>query len=271
MPELPEVETTRRGLTPHLAKQTIQTLIARQTRLRWPIPTHLKNALPGQIITQIDRRGKYLLLTCTRGTLIIHLGMSGSLRILLKTTPATKHDHVDIILRNGTCLRFNDPRRFGCILWTTDDVNKHDLLKNLGPEPLSRTFTGDYLYNISRGRRTPIKTFIMDGQIVVGVGNIYANEALFKAGIHPKKAVGKITLDDYKKLANAIKKILTTAIKQGGTTLRNFTDSNGKPGYFKQLLRVYGRGKLPCYICQTQLKEIRLGQRSTVYCTKCQS
>ncbi len=270
MPELPEVETTRCGIEPHLRQQIIADVIIRQHSLRWPVDPTLPNILPNQKIQQISRRGKYILLHCTRGALLIHLGMSGNLRILLEPTPPAKHDHIDIILKNNVALRFNDPRRFGCFLWMEHDPLQHALLKNLGPEPLTTEFNSDYLYQQSRKRNVPIKTFIMDGNIVVGVGNIYANEALFSAGIHPKKSAKTISKESYKKLTKTIKQVLAAAIKQGGTTFRNFISSDGKPGYFKQKLKVYGRSGMPCLTCKTILKEIRLGQRSTVFCGKCQ-
>ncbi len=271
MPELPEVETTRCGIEPHLHQQTIAEIIIRQHSLRWPVDPTLPVILPKQKIKQITRRGKYILLHCTRGTLLIHLGMSGNLRILLEPTTATKHDHIDLILKNKVCLRFNDPRRFGCLLWIEQDPLQHNLLKNLGPEPLTATFNSDYLYQQSRSRSTAVKTFIMDGNVVVGVGNIYANEALFLAGIHPEKPAKVISKQQYKKLVTTIKQVLKAAIKQGGTTLRNFITSDGKPGYFKQKLKVYGRGNMPCLTCKTILKEIRLGQRTTVFCGRCQN
>lgn len=270
MPELPEVETTRSGIAPHLMQQIINKIIIRNNKLRWPITAGLQKHMTGQAINEVARRGKYLLLHCDNGSLIIHLGMSGSLRVLPKNNNAKKHDHVDIILENDVCLRFTDPRRFGCMLWTQKNPLLHSLLKDLGPEPLSKTFTHDYLFKQSRTRNVPIKTFIMDGKIVVGVGNIYANEALFQAGIHPQSAAKNISVEQCKKLVTAIKQILKAAIKQGGTTLRDFTASDGKPGYFKQQLQVYGRGGLSCVKCKTILEEIRLGQRATVFCPRCQ-
>lgn len=270
MPELPEVETTRRGIAPHLIQQKVAQVVIRNAKLRWPIPAHLDTQLQKQVIKAINRRGKYLLLEFSKGTLIIHLGMSGSLRILSQPIAPDKHDHVDLILTNGSYLRFTDPRRFGCFLWTSENPALHSLLKKLGPEPLTSSFNGQYLFQISRQRRTPIKTFIMNAQIVTGVGNIYANEALFLAGIHPQRAVKTISQPEYQKLAQAIKMILRAAIRQGGTTLRNFVTSEGKPGYFKQRLQVYGRANLPCNKCGRILKEIRLGQRSTVFCPNCQ-
>jgi formamidopyrimidine-DNA glycosylase len=270
MPELPEVETTRCGIAPHISQQVISEIIIRNHRLRWPIDIKLSKHLPQQIIKEVTRRGKYILLHCTHGTLLIHLGMSGSLRILIDRLPPEKHDHVDILLTNNVCLRFTDPRRFGCVLWIEDDPLLHALLKHLGPEPLTANFNVNYLYQRSRKRNTPVKTFIMDGTVVVGVGNIYANEALFLAGIHPKRLAKNISKEEYKKLVPTIKQVLKAAIKQGGTTLRDFTASDGKPGYFIQHLKVYGRGGKPCVTCKKKLTEIRLGQRTTVFCAKCQ-
>ena len=270
MPELPEVETTRRGILPHLLNKRVASVVVRQKKLRWPITPALQEDLPGQLINSITRRGKYLLLASSDGTLIIHLGMSGSLRIVSQQQAAGKHDHVDIIFKNHKILRYTDPRRFGCLLWHRGDITTHPLLKALGPEPLEEQFDGDHLATRSRKRSTSIKSFIMDSRNVVGVGNIYANEALFLAGISPKRAAGKISVERYRVLAQSIKQVLFSAIQMGGTTLRDFTDSNGEPGYFKQSLSVYSRGGLPCVTCQELLKEIRLGQRSTVYCSNCQ-
>jgi len=269
MPELPEVETTRRGIAPALEQQKITAVIVRNKKLRWIVPIEISRDLAGQTVQKVQRRGKYLLLACDTGTVIIHLGMSGSLRILSVAIAANKHDHVDLIF-GKQCLRFNDPRRFGCVLWTQKDALLHPLLKNLGPEPLSTAFSGSYLFRCANKRHVPIKNFLMDSSIVVGVGNIYANEALFIAGIHPQQAAGSISLAQFQCLAKTIKEVLRAAIKQGGTTLRNFSNSDGKPGYFKQKLNVYGRGGLACLTCKTILEEIRLGQRSTVYCPQCQ-
>lgn len=273
MPELPEVETTRLGILPHIENQRVSRVVLRQRQLRWPISAKLESDLAGQLIRHVARRGKYLLLATDVGTLIIHLGMSGSLRIVdgaLNTHPPGKHDHVDIEFGNALILRFTDPRRFGCVLWQTGPVAEHPLLRALGPEPLEELFDADYLHARSRGRSAPVKAFIMDSRIVVGVGNIYANEALFMAGISPRRAAGKIARARYVLLVASIRKVLSDAIAVGGTTLRDFTNSSGEPGYFKQSLRVYGRGGLPCLQCQYDLTEIRLGQRSTVYCTHCQ-
>jgi formamidopyrimidine-DNA glycosylase len=270
VPELPEVETTRRGIEPNIVGQTIERIIIRQPRLRWPIPSRLRQILPGLTIQQITRRGKYLLLHTTTGTLIMHLGMSGSLRIVSTDTAPEKHDHVDIVFANHSILRFRDPRRFGAVLWTTDNPDTHPLLRSLGPEPLSRKFTGDYLFQRSRGRQVSIKAFIMDSKVVVGVGNIYANEALFHAGIRPTRKAGRISKKHYRDLVSAIKTVLKAAIRQGGTTLRDFTNGEGKPGYFLQSLQVYGRAGEPCKKCRGKIKQIRQGQRATYYCPHCQ-
>ena len=270
MPELPEVETTRRGILPHITNKRVSRVVIRQPQLRWPISPNLVTELTGQIIRSVDRRGKYLLVKTDVGTLIIHLGMSGSLRIVGVTQVAGKHDHVDIEFSSNNILRFTDPRRFGCMLWQQDNIALHPLLASLGPEPLEAEFDADYLHARSRGRSAPIKSFIMDSSVVVGVGNIYANEALFMAGIAPKRAAGKISKPRYVILVECIKQVLGRAIEVGGTTLRDFTNSSGEPGYFKQSLQVYGRGGEPCVHCKQPLKEIRLGQRTTVYCTTCQ-
>lgn len=270
MPELPEVETTRRGIEPHIQGKQIQSVLVRQPALRWPVSAELSELLPGQKITKVSRRGKYLLLETGAGCLLIHLGMSGSLRIVKTSDELKKHDHVDIVMNNGAILRYHDPRRFGCILWAGQQPYKHVLLEHLGPEPLSDAFNVDQLFVRSRKRKVPVKTFIMDSQVVVGVGNIYANEALFAAGISPRRHAGKVSKAAYIKLVTAIKAILAEAITQGGTTLRDFVGGDGKPGYFKQSLSVYGRGGEACVNCAKPLREIRLGQRSTVYCTDCQ-
>lgn len=269
MPELPEVETTRRGIAPHCEGQTITRIQVRNGNLRWPVPGDIGTQMEGQVIRTVDRRAKYLFLNLDRGTAIIHLGMSGSLRIITDNTPAQTHDHIDLLLHSGVILRFNDPRRFGCWLWT-DAAETHPLIASLGPEPLSPEFSGRMLFRLSRSKNTPVKSFIMDSHVVVGVGNIYANEALFKAGIHPRRKAGRISLDRYNRLAEAIKEILSAAILMGGTTLRDFVNSDGKPGYFAQSLLVYGRAGEPCPECEIPLKEIRLSGRSTVYCSRCQ-
>lgn len=271
MPELPEVETTRRGIIDHIKGKKIEQVIVRQKALRWPVPDGLAPALRGQSFYDVQRRAKYLLLRTRPGTLLVHLGMSGSLRILKYRASPAKHDHIDMLFSDGTCLRYTDPRRFGSFLWHVGELNSHKLLRRLGPEPLTESFDGDYLFRASRNRNAPIKSFIMDSHVVVGVGNIYANEALFLSGIHPKRAAGRIGRRRCGHLAYNIKRILSRAIEVGGTTLRDFTNSSGHPGYFKQSLLVYGRGNEACKTCQARLKEVRLSQRSTVYCPKCQT
>ncbi|MDX9874570.1 MAG: bifunctional DNA-formamidopyrimidine glycosylase/DNA-(apurinic or apyrimidinic site) lyase [Spongiibacteraceae bacterium] len=270
MPELPEVETTRRGIEPHLAGRRIAAVAVRQPKLRWPVPADLAEQLVGQRIGAVLRRAKYLLIPFPAGTLLMHLGMSGSLRIIQGDEPPGYHDHVDLVLDDGRALRLHDPRRFGAVLWVNGDVTVHPLLAGLGPEPLSDAFDGDYLYARSRRRSAPVKSFLMDGRVVVGVGNIYANEALFAAGIRPDRAAGRISLARYRRLADEVKRVLAHSIEQGGTTLRDFVGGDGKPGYFKQELLVYGRGGESCKLCRELLIETRLGQRSTVFCRRCQ-
>lgn len=270
MPELPEVETTRRGIAPQVMDHIVTAIKVRERRLRWPVPETLVKALPGQRIREVRRRGKYLLLETLTGTVILHLGMSGSLRILPADTPAAKHDHVDIVLDNGYALRLHDPRRFGTLLWTTQDPARHKLLRTLGPEPLEQGFDGAYLFNKSRHRTVAIKNFIMNSHIVVGVGNIYASESLFVARIHPERAAGRISKERYAVLAKAIKKVLAAALKAGGTTLRDFVREDGAPGYFRQHLRVYDREGKFCERCGAIIRSRITGQRSTFYCPHCQ-
>lgn len=270
MPELPEVETTLRGIAPHIEGKTVEQVIIRQPKLRWQVTEGLSEQLTGISIQSVKRRGKYLLLTTESGTLLLHLGMSGSLRIVATGQIPGKHDHIDFIFSDRTNLRFNDPRRFGAVLWTTAPVNEHPLIRDLGPEPLTPDFSGDILFALSGKRTTPVKSFIMDSRNVVGIGNIYANEALFMAGILPTRQAGRIALPRYEKLADCIRTVLEQAIEKGGTTLRNFVNESGKPGYFKQQLAVYGRGGLSCNVCQRPLTEIRISNRSTVYCSRCQ-
>jgi len=270
MPELPEVETTRRGIEPHIKNRTVSDIIVRQPKLRWPVPRGLKQKLSGHRILRVERRAKYLLLAFDHGTLIMHLGMSGSLRIVAATEAAGKHDHVDIVLDNRNALRLTDPRRFGAVLWTAEEPSQHELIAQLGPEPLSDAFNGEYLFQRSRGRKSSIKQFIMDGKVVVGVGNIYASESLYLAGINPKRAAGKVGRERYEKLVDAIKQVLAAAIEQGGTTLRDFVGGDGKPGYFAQKLNVYGREDEACPGCGATIKQFVLGQRSTYYCPRCQ-
>lgn len=270
MPELPEVETTCRGIKPHIIGKRVKTVLVRQRKLRWPITPGLKKVLPGQEILDVTRRGKYLLITATQGTVIIHLGMSGSLKLVDSDEAPKKHDHFDIVFNNNQALRLHDPRRFGAVLWTTKSPLKHPLLCLLGPEPLENNFNADYLFKRSRKRRVAIKTFIMNSQIVVGVGNIYASEALFRSGIRPTTAAGKISKKRYQRLVIAIKKVLRAAINEGGTTLRDFTNGEGKPGYFKQKLLVYGRAGEPCTVCNKTIKQLQQNQRATYYCSHCQ-
>ena len=270
MPELPEVETTRRGVEPHILRQTVTKVVVREPRMRWPVPKQLPQLLQGRRIESVSRRAKYLLLGFEHGTVILHLGMSGSLRVVDCKEPPAKHDHVDILLASGKALRLTDPRRFGAVLWQAGSVFEHKLLASLGPEPLQEGFSGQRLYQLSRGRRAPVKTFIMDNAVVVGVGNIYANEALFAAGIRPDRAAGRVSLIRYESLAETIRQVLSRAIEQGGTTLRDFVGGDGKPGYFSQELKVYGRAGLGCSVCERTLTELRLGQRSTVFCKSCQ-
>jgi len=270
MPELPEVETTLRGISPVITGQKITRVIVRDRRLRWPIPARIEKSLTGETIIGTKRRAKYLLLQTNSGTLIIHLGMSGNLRVLPLTVPAIKHDHFEIVFKNNHCLRFHDPRRFGCILWTKADPMQHKLLNTLGIEPLGSELTGEFLFANSRKRKVAIKQLLMNSKILVGVGNIYASEVLFLAGINPVKAANKISLKKYSLLADKIKIVLKSAIEQGGTTLRDFVSSDGKPGYFQQKLNVYGREGQNCTVCKKPIKQIRQGQRSTYYCSTCQ-
>lgn len=269
MPELPEVEVSRLGISPHIEGQQISAVRVHDSRLRWPVPAQV-HQVEGERLTAIRRRAKYLLLETGAGTLILHLGMSGALRVVPSATTLKKHDHIEIVFEHGVSLRLNDPRRFGALLYSETEVMNHSLLSKLGPEPLTEAFNPDYLWQRSRDRKQSVKTFLMDNQVVVGVGNIYANEALFKAGINPKRSAGKISKQRYEKLVPIVKQTLSEAIKQGGTTLRDFTNVDGSPGYFAQQLLVYGRGGKRCVNCRQILKEIRLGQRSTVYCTQCQ-
>ena len=269
MPELPEVETTRRGIAPHLTGRIVRELVVRQRALRWPVPKALAAHLRGQRIASVERRAKYLLLHTEPGAVIVHLGMSGSLRVLAPDVALRTHDHVDLVLDSGRLLRFNDPRRFGCWLWQPAG-RTHELLRDLGPEPLGDAFDGDYLFARSRGRRGPVKNFLMDQGIVVGVGNIYAAEALFRAGIAPQRAAGRVSRERYVALAGHVRDILAHAIARGGTTLRDFISPDGLPGYFEQELAVYGREGEPCRSCGSNLRAVRLGARQSVYCPSCQ-
>ena len=283
MPELPEVETARRGLAPHVEGRVVSAVTLRRPDLRWPIPPEISERLPGQRIAAVRRRAKYLLLDTAAGSALLHLGMSGSLRVLPAKTPAGIHDHVDLLLQPSRgqpdkgparVLRFNDPRRFGCLLWQAPG-EVHPLLRGLGPEPLSdglggTIFSGDYLYARSRGRSAPVKSFLMDQRVVVGIGNIYAAEALFAAGIAPLRAAGRVSRERYRVLAEAVQRILAHAITRGGTTLRDFLAPDGAPGYFDQELSAYGRGGEPCPVCGCALRQVWLAQRATVWCGHCQ-
>lgn len=268
MPELPEVEVTRMGIEPHIKNRQVREVIIRNGRLRWPVPEQVQEMV-GQAVVKVERRAKYLLLKTPVGTAILHLGMSGKLCVIPADTPVQKHDHIDVVFDNDMVLRFNDPRRFGAMLWAEGD-SAHSVLEHLGPEPFDEAFNAAYLYQLSRGKQSAIKQFIMDNKVVVGVGNIYANESLFKAGIHPKRAAGNIGKKRFEALVPIIIDTLRRAIEQGGTTLKDFAQADGKPGYFAQELLVYGRKGEPCVKCGDQLKEIKLGQRSTVFCSHCQ-
>jgi len=270
MPELPEVETTRRGLEPVLVNQRIRTAIVRNPALRKPVPRELPRWVAGTTIRALTRRGKYLLIDCGRGTLIVHLGMSGRLWLVDAKLPAGTHDHFDLVLQNCTAMRFRDPRRFGLVLWQARNPLAHALLADMGPEPLDPGFDGRCLYRATRNRAAAIKQVLMDGHVLAGVGNIYANEALFRACINPKWPAGRIGLERYERLAAAIRATLLDAIRAGGSTLRDYVGSDGRAGYFQNEFLVYGRGGEPCGACGTPIRELRQGQRSTFYCPRCQ-
>lgn len=274
MPELPEVETTRRGIAPHLIGRRIAGVTLRRADLRWPIPSEISELLPGQRIDEVERRAKYLLLHTHVGSALLHLGMTGVLRVLPPDAPVGTHDHVDISLEplqgeRARILRFTDPRRFGCLLWQAPG-STHELLADLGPEPLTDAFDGDVLWHRSRGRKAAVKLFLMDNAIVVGVGNIYASEALFAAGIDPRRPAGSVSRARYQRLAGEVKRILAWAIERGGTTLRDFLNPDGAPGYFFRELFVYGREGEPCRVCGTAIRQQVIGQRSTFWCPRCQ-
>jgi len=269
MPELPEVETSCRGIAPHIVGETISNVVIRNRKLRWPISHDVDDRLPGAKVKSVTRRAKYILIDTSNGTAILHLGMSGSVYVVDTGTPAGVHDHVDIEFADGKTLRLTDPRRFGSLHWSTDPL-QHELLADLGPEPLGDEFSGQYLWARSRKRKVAVKQFIMNAHIVVGVGNIYASEALFMAGINPKRAAGRIALLRYQRLARMIRKVLTQAIDAGGTTLRDFYGGDGEPGYFKQELQVYDRDGEECRICKTPIRTIVQGRRSSYYCKNCQ-
>jgi formamidopyrimidine-DNA glycosylase len=270
MPELPEVETSRRGIEPHLVGQRIVDVAIRERRLRWPVSEDVDRHLQDQTITSVQRRAKYLLINTTGGTAILHLGMSGHVSIVPHDTPAGIHDHVDIALASGHALRLRDPRRFGSLHYSEDPAT-HWLLKDLGPEPLGDEFGGEYLWRRSRGRRVAVKQFIMTANVVVGVGNIYASESLFLAGINPKRAAGRVALARYEALAGSIREVLKRAIRAGGTTLRDYYGGFGEAGWFQQELDVYGREHEPCHRCDRPVSAIVQGQRATYYCKHCQT
>jgi formamidopyrimidine-DNA glycosylase len=269
MPELPEVETTRRGLEPHVVGRSIERIEVREPRLRWPVAPTLPAALAARRVERLERRGKYLLFATDAGTLLVHLGMSGSLRYLPEPAPPEAHDHVDIHLQDGGALRFNDPRRFGSFI-LTEAPTAHPLLRELGPEPLGPDFTADYLWSSARRRQVAIKQHLMNGKVVVGVGNIYASESLFRAGIHPSRPAGRIARARFEPLVAAVRAVLSDAIEEGGTTLRNFVGGDGRPGYFRGALRVYERDGQPCVTCASPIERRVLGQRATYYCRRCQ-
>jgi formamidopyrimidine-DNA glycosylase len=270
VPDLPEVETTRRGLAPYARKRRIVALALYEPRLRWPVPRELTTQLAGRRIERVGRRAKYLLFTLETGTLLLHLGMSGNLRAVPASTPRLKHDHFDLVLDSGLALRFNDPRRFGSLLYTSEDPAKHALLKDLAPEPFAKRFNAEYLWRITRGRRVALKQLLMNSHLVVGVGNIYASEALFRARLKPQRRATSLTRVEAARLVRAIRTVLSLAIRAGGTTLRDYLGADGAPGYFRQRLYVYERAGRPCRRCGTQVRSLTQGQRSTYYCPVCQ-
>ena len=269
MPELPEVETTRRGLLPHVVGRSIRDVVVRNPNLRWPVPKDLKRRLRGERVRDIRRRGKYLLFGFPRGHLLVHLGMSGRLTVVPASTAPRKHDHVDLVLDDGKALRFNDARRFGTVLWV-DKPEEHALLRNLGLEPLDESFDGKALAQRAKGRSVAVKQFLMNGNIVTGVGNIYASEALFRAGIHPARPAGRISAARWDRLARSIRTTLESAIDSGGSTLRDFVSAEGRPGYFQHSHAVYGREGKACPTCRAKIRCLRQGQRSTFFCPGCQ-
>jgi formamidopyrimidine-DNA glycosylase len=270
VPELPEVETTRRGIEPHVVGRRIVRLVVHDHRLRWPVDVETSAKFIGCTIRRAGRRAKYLLLETDAGTLILHLGMSGSLRVLPAETPRITHDHFDLLLDSGVTLRFNDPRRFGSLHYTKENVSDHPLLKRLAPEPLSDAFNADYLWRITRKKKVAIKQLLMNSSLVVGVGNIYASEALFRAGIGPRRAAGRLKPAEFAALVESIRTVLREAIRAGGTTLRDYVNPEGMPGYFRQKLFVYERSGEPCRKCRTPIRHFTQGQRSTYFCPKCQ-
>ena len=271
MPELPEVETTGRGIAPHIEGRAVTRVILREPRLRWPVSQEMVAALPGQTLGRVTRRAKYLIVDTSAGNwLLLHLGMSGRLRVVPADTPAGRHDHLDIVVESGQCLRYTDPRRFGSVLWLGEPPERHPLLRDLGPEPLGDAFDGALLYRRSRGRSVAVKQFLMDSKVVVGVGNIYANEALHIAGISPVRAAGRVSRARYDALAAAVREVLADAIRRGGTTLRDYSNAHGEQGFFQLELRVYGRSGEPCPVCGEAVRQRVIGQRSTFWCAGCQ-
>ena len=270
MPELPEVETTRRGVEPLVVGRRVTAVRVHDSRLRQPVTRNLGEILTGQRLLHLHRRAKYLLFVFQRGTLIVHLGMSGSIRVVNSEVARLPHDHVEILFGTRRCLRLRDPRRFGLMLWTEGDPRAHPLLRDLGPEPFAEAFNADYLRDRADGRSAAVKNFIMDGHIVVGVGNIYASEALFRARIHPARAAGRVSRARYAELTLHIRQVLEEAIEAGGTTLRDFVRNDGEPGYFRHDLKVYGRGGEPCVSCKWPLSMRVIGQRSSFFCSRCQ-
>jgi formamidopyrimidine-DNA glycosylase len=271
MPELPEVETTRRGLLPHVQGQRISKVIVRDRRLRWPVPTDFARRVKGCTVRDVLRRGKYLIWDCGSGYVLSHLGMSGSLRVISANQLAGKHDHIDFVFNSGIAIRYTDPRRFGAMLWIPGEVISHTLLDSLGPEPLAPEFNAAQLAGDARGRSVSIKEFIMNSRVVVGVGNIYASESLFVAGIHPKREAGRISLARFERLVDAVKQTLAKAIQAGGSSLRDYVQANGELGYFQVNAFVYDREGQPCRRCKTPIRAIRQGQRSTFFCPACQT
>jgi len=270
MPELPEVESTRRGIERAAVGQRIRELIVHDYRLRWPVDRQMPALVAGQRIVAVERRAKYLLLRLERGSMIVHLGMSGNVRILPAQTPRLKHDQFDLLLESGVSLRFNDPRRFGSLHYTGEDPSQHKLLRSLAPEPLEPKFDADYLHRVTRTRRAAIKQILMNGRLVTGVGNIYASEALFRARISPRRAARRLSRADCVRLVRSVRAALNAAIRAGGTTLRDYVGTDGNPGYFRQRLNVYERAGRPCRVCAAVVRRISQGQRSTYYCPSCQ-
>jgi formamidopyrimidine-DNA glycosylase len=270
MPELPEVETTRRGLEPHAAGRRIVALAVYEARLRWRVPDDLPAKLAGQRVIGLGRRAKYLLIALESGTLLVHLGMSGTLRVLAADTPRIAHDHYDLLLESGRTLRFNDPRRFGSLHYTSGDPHRHPLLARLAPEPFDREFDAPYLWRITRRRRASIKQVLMNSRLVVGVGNIYASEALFRARIRPRRRAQSLSRQEAARLVKAVRAVLSLAIRVGGTTLRDYVGADGEPGYFRQKLYVYERAGKPCRVCRTPIRQITQQGRSSYYCPSCQ-